>query len=303
MRITQSMVYRGGLAQLNAQRARLAGVQEQAASGLRLNRPSDDPVDYRTTIFRKDDLNRTDQYLRSIDLARTRLRGSESAISDAANALADARVLAISAQNGTNDDPTSVGILRSQAESIFEQVMALANTKDSSGSFLFAGLASGTRPFAQTGSFVSGSPPPTVTFEGDASRVAVEIGEDVYIDVTRDGSEVFAGAADVFAALGTLWQGIDQTDAGLIDTALGEIDAAFDQMLFEQAQIGNAENQANRWEDRLELQKEQVTSEISNLQDADVFQVYSDLAMQEAALQASLQVTGRLLSPTLLDFI
>ena len=76
MRITQSMIYRGGLEQLNGQRTRLARVQEQAASGLRLNRPSDDPVDYQTVLRLRDSLSQTGRFLRTIDNARTRFGSS-----------------------------------------------------------------------------------------------------------------------------------------------------------------------------------------------------------------------------------
>ncbi len=39
------------------------------------------------------------------------------------------------------------------------------------------------------------------------------------------------------------------------------------------------------------------------LEVADAYQVYSDVAAQEAALQASLAVTARMQQPTLLDYL
>ena len=54
---------------------------------------------------------------------------------------------------------------------------------------------------------------------------------------------------------------------------------------------------------RLRLQEQDFLSRVSFLEDADVFEVYTDLAAQETALQASLQVTSRLLQPTLLDTV
>ena len=77
MRITQSMLARVGINQLSDQRNRLARTQEMAATGLRVNRPSDDPVDYRTILFLKDASSQTGRFLRSIDLARVRIRTTE----------------------------------------------------------------------------------------------------------------------------------------------------------------------------------------------------------------------------------
>ena len=80
MRITQSMMSRMAMTQLGLQRGRLAQTQEQATTGRRLNRASDDPVDFRSALRLKDSLSQTGRYLRSIDLSRTRLRASEEAI-------------------------------------------------------------------------------------------------------------------------------------------------------------------------------------------------------------------------------
>lgn len=303
MRITQSMIYRGGLEQLNGQRNRLARVQEQAASGLRLNRPSDDPVDYQTALVLKDSLSQTGRFLRTIDSARTRFASSEEALAGAADVVDQAKVLAVSARNSTNDDPTSVAIMRGQAESFFEQLLSLANSRSVTGEYLFSGRATATEAFAQTGDFVSGSPPPSVAFAGDANAISVEVDQDVFVEVSRVGSEVFQGGVDVFAALTGLWQGIDSGDDTQIGNAIDALDQAFEQLNLERQKIGNAERQANDFETRLKVQQDDAITRISNLEDADVYQVYSDLAAQEAALQASLQVTSRLLGPTLLDFI
>ena len=303
MRITQSMIYRGGLEQLNGQRTRLARVQEQAASGLRLNRPSDDPVDYQTVLGLRDSLGQTGRFLRTIDNARTRFGSSEQAIAEAADVIDQAKVLAVSARNDTNDDPTSIAVMRGQAEALFEQVLDLANARSVTGEYLFSGRATDTESFAQTGSFVSGSPPPTVAFGGDANAISVEVDRDVFVEVSRVGAEVFQGGVDVFAAIAGLWEGIDSSNAGQIGNAIDELDQAFQQLNLERQKLGNAERQADEVEARLQVQRDDVTTRIASLEEADVYEVYSDLVSQEVALQASLQVTSRLMSPTLLDFL
>ena len=303
MRITQSMIARVGIDQLSNQRNRLARTQEQAATGLRINRPSDDPVDYRSTLHLKDSLSQTGRFLRSIDLARTRFRTTEQAISDSVEAVSSAKVTAIAAGNTTNSGSGSRAALRIQVEQLFDQLLDLSNSRAPGGGYVFSGRASDTASFVKAGNFVSGSPAPTVTFAGDASVIEVEIDEGVTVDVTRDGSQVYQGTVDVFATLGDLWTGIDQNDQTLIRSATGELDQALEQMLIEQSQIGGAEAKADSFEERLRFQEQEFTSQISFLEDADAFEVYSSLAAQEASLQASLQVTSRLLSPTLLDFI
>jgi len=131
----------------------------------------------------------------------------------------------------------------------------------------------------------------------------VEIDEGVFIDVTRDGTDVFQGAVDIFSVLGDLWTAIDSGTPADASSTITDLDLALSQLSQERSQIGGAENKANTFESRLRLQEQDLSGQISFLEDADAFEVFSDLAAQEAALQASLQVTSRLLSPTLLDFI
>jgi flagellar hook-associated protein 3 FlgL len=259
-------------------------------------------VDYRAALRLKDSLSQTGRFLRSIDLARTRFRTTESAISDSMLMVSRAKDTALAAGNTTNTG-TSRDALRIQVEQIFDQLLSHANTRAPGGGYVFSGIASDTKSFVQVGNFVSGSPPPTVSFAGDASVIDVEIDEGVFVDVTRDGAQVFQGAVDVFAVLGELWTGIDTGDLALIQGAQGDLDQAFANLSIEQSHIGGAESKADSFEARHESQEVELTSQISLLQDVDVFEVYSSLVTQEAALQGSLEVTSRLLAPTLLDFI
>jgi len=302
MRITQSMLARVGIEQLFAQRNRLAHTQEQAATGLRINRPSDNPVDYRTAQHLKDSLSQTGRFLRTIDSSRSRLRTTELAISDSSEVVVQARIIALTAANSTNSGDARAA-LRIQVEGLFSELLDYSNARSPDGGFVFSGRASDTTSFVQAGSFVSGAAPPTVTFAGDASRIDVEIDEGVFIDVTRDGTDVFQGAVDIFSVLGDLWAAIDSGTPADASSTITDLDLALSQLSQERSQIGGAENKANTFESRLRLQEQDLSGQISFLEDADAFEVFSDLAAQEAALQASLQVTSRLLSPTLLDFI
>jgi flagellar hook-associated protein 3 FlgL len=302
MRITQSMMARMGIEQLSLQRNRLARTQEMAATGLRVNRPSDDPVDYRTIQFLKDEMSQTGRYLRSIDLARTRIRTTEEALAGAADVVSLARVRGLEARNATSMSNEARGAIKVQIEQLFDQLVSQANVRAPGGGYVFSGLASDREAFSVTGDFANGAPP-VVAFSGDASAIEVEIDKGVFIDVTRDGQAAFTGAIDVFEVLGRLWTGVDSGDMAAIDAALGDLDQAHDHFVLERAEIGGAEAKADSFEGRLRLQEQELAGQVSFLEDADAYEVYSDLTAQESALQASLQVTSRLLQPSLLDFI
>lgn len=303
MRITQVMIARTGVDQLTAQRNRLARTQEMAATGKRINRPSDDPVDYRTVLFLKDSLGQTDRFLRSIDLAKTRIQTTESALDGAYNVLNEVRAKAVEAGNSvTLEGQVSRDAIKIQLEGLFDELLSFANVRSAGGSYVFSGRDASTPAYSRTGDFGPGTVP-TVTYDGDPRALEVEIDDDIYIEVTRDGQAAFQGSGDVFVAVTDLWTAVDQADVTGVQDALTRIDAGMTRINLERAELGGSGKKAESFEERLRLQQENITSRVSFLEDADAFEVYTDLAAQETALQASLQVTSRLLQPTLLDYI
>ena len=85
--------------------------------------------------------------------------------------------------------------------------------------------------------------------------------------------------------------------------AITDIESARDHLTQERAILGGSDAKADSFEDRLRLQEQNIATQVSFLEDADAFEVYSSLTAQETALQAALQVNARLLQPTLLDYI
>jgi len=302
VRITQSMISRMGLAQIDAGRSRLVRTQEQAATGLRINRPSDDPIDYRRARDLGDAMRQTERFQRSIDLSRTRIRTTENAITDSLDLLAEAKVAALAARNGTAGESDRPARLQ-QVEALFDGLLDNANRRAPGGGFVFAGTASDAAPFELAGTLASGLPSPVVSFVGENSAIEVEIDEGVFMEVTLDGERVFQGGVDAFGVLANLHAAIDLDDDVAMDAAIGDLDRAMAQLRVEQSRIGNEERKADRQEGRLALQLQELTAQLSFVEDADVFEVFSDLAAQEAALESSLAVTSRLLGPTLLDFL
>ena len=313
MRVTQSMIARSALADVNRARLRLARTQEQAASGLRINRPSDDPVGTSAAMLLEAGIDATEQLRRNVSQARARLSAGESALAGATDLLLRAKELALQGSNGTQDAASRL-ILSAEIEDLHEALLAEANTR-SSGGYVFAGFASDTVPFVASGPFVA-SPPssPTVSFAGDPNEVQVQIDDVVRASVTANGQRVFmgdadgdnvvdAGKEDLFQLLADLRDGLATDNLTQIQAALPRLDAAIDQLSLERTRFGGALNQLDRAEERLADRKVDLQTRLSETQDADAIQVFSDLSNQEVALQASLQATTRIIQPTLLDFL
>jgi flagellar hook-associated protein 3 FlgL len=313
IRITQSTLIRNALADVTRQRERLARTQEQASSGLRINRPSDDPVGVSGAMLLRAGIDATAQYGRNVSQGRARLAVTESALANAQDLFIRARELAIAGANGTQDATSRLAIAQ-EVEKLHDALVAEANTTYAGG-HVFAGFASDTVPFVPSGGFVSGGPTaPTVAFAGDSNEAALQIDETVTVRVGLDGRRVFqgdadgdsvvdAGREDLFAVLSDLWTGLVNDDAAAVSATLPRLDTALTQLGTERTSVGAADAQLRDWEARLAERTVDLETRLSQVQDADVARVYSDLIRQETALQAGLQAMGRMVQPTLLDFL
>jgi flagellar hook-associated protein 3 FlgL len=313
VRITHAMLIRTALGDVSAQRARLARTQEQAASGLRLNRPSDDPVGTSAALLLRAGIDATAQLARTAAVARARVGASETALANAGDLLLRARELAVAGANGTQD-ATTRQLIAKELEGLHAALLSEANARHAGG-YLFAGFASDAAPFSASGPFV-GAPPsaPTVAFGGDGNEAEIALDDVSTVRVGFDGRRIFlgdadgdsavdAGREDLFALVSDLWSALVANDPAAVAATLPRFDAGLDQLGVERTAIGSSEARLHDAGARLESRLVDLETRLSGVQDADVARVFSDLVHQETVLQAGLQATARLIQPTLLDFL
>ncbi|MGH0033734.1 MAG: flagellar hook-associated protein FlgL [Myxococcota bacterium] len=311
MRVTDSMLLRTSLADLNLRREELARVQEQASSGLRINRPSDDPVGVRTATVLRNDVAAAEQMLRNQDRAEVRLGATETALDRALEVVARARELAVAGANGALDAEARLALAAEVAQ-LHDELVAASNSR-SSGGYLFSGFTSDVAPFVPSGPF--GSPPaPSVAFAGDASEVMTEVEPGVRLPVGLDGRRVFlgdgdgnglpdAGREDVFAVLEGLWEDLQANDQAAVAARLDELDRAQLQLSLERTSVGASTSRLEAARAAISDRQLESTEQLSNIEDADTIAVLSELVEQETALQAALQAMSRVLPPSLMDFL
>lgn len=88
-----------------------------------------------------------------------------------------------------------------------------------------------------------------------------------------------------------------------IQDSIDQIDKAISQVIHGRAQVGSRIQVLNQGQEA--LQKAVVDNKAvgSTLEDADVFQVMSDIARTDSTLKASLETSSKLVQPSLLDFL
>jgi flagellar hook-associated protein 3 FlgL len=313
MRVTPNLLHRIALNDVSAARARLARSQEQASSGLRINRPSDDPVGAGQVAVLDGERAALAQFARVIGAVRGRVAAAEHALAETNDLLIRMRELAIQGANGTQD-AASRRLIADEVAQLHGALVARANTKFG-GAHVFAGFSSAAAPFVVTGSFdPQTATAPSVAFTGDANEIEVEIDDGLRAVVTLNGQRVFSGDADgdslvdagredVFAVAQDLWQALATDDPAATRATLDRIDRASAQVAAERSRTGAVEASLDRAAQSVARRAVDTELRTSNLRDADLARVVSDMVQQEAALQAGLSAMGRLVQTNLLDFL
>src|SRR5690606_25457823 len=200
---------------------------EQAASGLKLNKASDDPMGAAYVSSIRTSLQQAATYRNNIGLVRSDTELAEGAIAQAAELFNQAREAAM---QGAND---SLGaqdreMLAVQVAALREQLVGVANTKGAAG-YLFSGNKIDTPAFADDG-----------TYQGDDGVRRLETGPGVLMDASVNGQDVFAraGGVNVFDALASLEAALRSNDSNQISAQLGTLDGALGQLNQSRSETG-----------------------------------------------------------------
>ncbi len=111
------------------------------------------------------------------------------------------------------------------------------------------------------------------------------------------------GGVNIFSVLQDFHTSLRANDKGGIQESLDRLDEALAHVVLVRSSLGSRVMTLNSATEG--LQKSQVDAKImaSNLEDADTFELVSDINKTESTLKASLATSGKLIQPSLLDFL
>ncbi len=188
-RITQSQITNVTTAQLSSQTAEMYKKQQEISTGLRIQRPSDDPSGMRRSLIQKDRVDRLESHITSIQFAQSRISQAAVQLENVNDLLVQAKSIALQAPQTT--DSTEVQALVNELNGILAGLSSSANATDENG-YLFSGTASNTKPFpaiaSNTGkSTYAGAPANTqLLITGDIARDALLPGDMVFQSIARE---------------------------------------------------------------------------------------------------------------------
>lgn len=204
-RVTQSRMAETARDYLAKQTSQLFLVQQQISSGVRIQRPADDPAGTRRSLIQKDRVVRLEAHEVSIQHAMSRLQTSEVHLRDVNSMLTRVRDIALQAPQITDEIETRA--FATELDGLLNQILNVANTADENG-YLFSGTSARTQPFPSTVStggretYSGADDEQFLHIAGDATRQTLLPGNQVFQPVSR-GTTVVLGATGVTPGTGT----------------------------------------------------------------------------------------------------
>ncbi len=192
----------------------IQGIQAKISSGKNIVFASDDPVGAVELSGLKDVTSRIDQFLDNTNLALDRLKLMDATIQGAKDIFTRCNELAIQAANDVLSvvDREAIAL---EFDELKKELMSISNTKDSGGSYIYAGYKSKTQPFIVN---AAGE----IEYKGDRGVLNLQISESRLMESTIDGATVFQDivtssgvSTDLFAAVDNISRSIRTANAGV----------------------------------------------------------------------------------------
>jgi len=185
---------------LNRQNSAIEKVENGLSTGMRIQKPSDDPAGSANQNILSSRLNELTQYDRNVVDAKDRMNLIDGQLSRVTDILQRIRELTVQAANGTNTKFELSEAIGREIEQHLLALVDLANVKDSTGRNLFGGSVTERESFVAVfsnnvteGGLDNGRAMSGVVYQGDILTQRREIERGEQMDVTVPGNKAFWG--------------------------------------------------------------------------------------------------------------
>jgi flagellar hook-associated protein 3 FlgL len=182
MRVTQGLDQLQFLTSMTQLESNIAQTQNQISSGLAFTTASQDPVDAGLVSNYNAVLAQSQQYTTNANAAQTGLTTEDTALTQVQSQLQSLRDLALQANSGTVSSQ-NLAAIATQAQQIQSSLLALANTQDGNGNYIFGGDTAQTQPFSANASGAA--------YAGDQGQRQVQVAAGLTVPTGDNGDLVF----------------------------------------------------------------------------------------------------------------
>lgn len=259
----------------------IAGFQQQISTGVKFDKPSDNPQDWIqiSQIGRQQSL--TEAWQSNLSFALSRSAQAETSLDEVNNLLTMVKEKLIQATSQSAGSPGTEAIALT-LEGVRDNIRTILNQKDYQGTPTFDdGTASVTIPVGQG-----------LAFEAVGTRMSIETG------VATSG-----GPKTIYEILDDAIAAVRASDSEGISTSMGEASAALDHVIVQNTRQGVRATRLGNEVQRLATANLQLVERRSNLEDTDLTEVVTRVQAKLVSLQAAQAAFAKINQQSLFDLL
>lgn len=322
MRVTNQMMSKSFLRNLNKSQTHMKTINNQLTSGKEISRPSDNPYKVARSMQISSDIKAATQYNENIKDTSNWLDTTDTALQQVEGSFQRIRELMVSAGSASYGVDEKRAIKDEINEKINEIAQVLNTTFD--GKYIFGGTKVNSKPVISENNGVDNeinyvdNLGNKITDLNDnkflkqiGSSLDVEVSQGVTMKYNVSANEVLnfddknGKSMDVIGLLNDITKNLDVNGnvTDLLGDNLKDVDATISNLLKLTSEVGAKQN---RMESALEQNDEQIYNLkdiLSKTEDIDFAEKTMEMTVAQTIYTAALQVSASVIQPTLLDFL
>lgn len=296
MRVTTAQAQRAQLDYIQHNLQRLVKSQDQAATGLRFKRGSEDPAAAADVMRADSTLAANTQLGRNGDLAIARASEEDRVLNSVQLITERAREIA-SQQAGSTADVNTRLIAKAEIDQLITSAIGLGNTKFNTG-YLFGGSRSTEQPLSPT----PNSTPPYATNATALTNPQFEVMPGIVSAPNHNAHEVFIDT-NLMVSLRNLSNALGSNDVPTITASLGTLEQASDGIGRLLGETGAKVNQYETIKRQMVDATLDTKTRRSLLIDIDLTDAAANFAQAQSQYQAALSAASKVLNLNVLDYL
>ncbi len=299
MRISNNMIVKSYLNNLNSEMARQNEIQEKLSDVKQLHRPSDDPIKVARALRFRTNLASNEQFNQNVKDALSWMNTTDGVMSDMSSIMIRAKELTI--QSVSTNDTTAFQAIASELDGLINHMVNIANTQIGDR-YIFSGQADKLQPFTRTGD--------TFTYAGDNNKISMIIKQGEVTpsqdSVNVTGVELFGPSQETLSHLTAIKNELLKNPPDLqwlSNTGLAYIQQDHDNLLTQQTQLGSRMAMYEMADNMMGEDNINITQNLSDNEDLDIAKAIIDFKTSENVYRTALSVGARIMPPSLVDFL
>jgi flagellar hook-associated protein 3 FlgL len=292
MRITQSMITRNTLSNVNLHRSNLVNIQERIATQKKVQKASDDPVSFSRITRFSEAMEQNEQFLKNILFSSTWIDTTTESIDQLRDYAIQAKDIATQGADASSDADVRNNLAQT-LRGMYEEALSLVNSKYLDKS-LFAGTNTNNNlPFEEQAG--------AVVYSGNDDPIIRKVSQNTTITINVTGQDIMD--TNFFDSILTLITALEADDVPNIQTSIDAMGNAADDLLNLSSNAASITKNLEIIENRLINTNEKLAAYISEEEDVQLEEEFVKYETQQTAYQAALQSATDILRLSIMNFL